>query len=85
MGEINYEYMCNEYTQEALNLCSINERFDNESLDIKIIREFYVKIASKLMILRDEVWRSEAGRNYNIAITELENSCMRAIKGVYSK
>ncbi len=49
------------------------------------MREFYVKIADNLINLRDDVWTTEAGRNYAIAITELENSCIRAVKWMYSK
>jgi len=47
--------MCDNYTQEALNLVSINERFDNESFDVKVMREFYIKIADTLIKNRDEV------------------------------
>ncbi|MHA1482474.1 MAG: hypothetical protein ACTSQA_03435 [Candidatus Heimdallarchaeaceae archaeon] len=76
--------MVSIYSTEALMLCSINDRFDNELLDVKIMREMYVKIADLLIKSRDTVGRGEAGRNYSIAITELENSCMRAIKGPFS-
>ena len=76
--------MKNTYVTEALMLCSINERFDNESSEVKTIRSMYVSIANELIFLREWVWRSEAWRNYSIAITDLENSCIRAVKWLYS-
>ena len=73
------------YSQEVLNLCSINERFEKEESAIQMIRLAYANIFKTLTFNRDEAGRSEAGRNFSIAITELENSCIRAIKGMYSK
>lgn len=84
MVEIDYGYMLTQYSKEALMLCSINESFDNESFEVKCTREMYVKIADKLIELRNSAGRSEAGRNYSIAITQIEDSCMRAIKGMYT-
>ncbi len=73
------------FSDEVKNLCSINERFDNEPTNVRWIRIAYGNIFESLTQLRDEVGRSEAGRNYAISITELENSCIRAIKALYSK
>lgn len=84
MVEIDYEYMLTQYSKEALMLCSINERFDNESFEVKCIREMYVKIADELIKLRNVAGRSEKSRNYSIAITQLEDSCMRAVKWLYT-
>ena len=85
MNEIDYEYMKEEYSEEMLNLCWISEMLDNEDLEIKTLRHSFVNIMQTLIEKRDKAGRSEAWRNYNIAITELENSCIRAIKGIYSK
>lgn len=74
-----------QFSGEVKNLCSINERFDNEPYNVKEVRVMYGDIFSVLTKKRDEAGRSEAGRNYSIAITELENSCIRAIKWLYSK
>lgn len=73
------------YSPEVLNLCSINERFEKEDSEVQKTRVDYAHIFQTLTIKRDEAGRSEAGRNFSIAITELENSCIRAIKGMYSK
>lgn len=73
-----------KFTWEVKNLCSINERFDTEADDVKVIRISYANIMELLISWREEFWRSEAGRNYSIAITELENSCIRAVKAFYS-
>lgn len=80
-----YTYKSLDFSEEVMILCSINERFDNEAPQIQVFRASYGNIMQKLTLLRDEAWRGEAGRNYSIAITELENSLMRAIKWYYSK
>ena len=72
------------YSPEVLNLCSINERFEKEQSEVQMIRVDYANIFQTLTLKRDEAGRSEAGRNFSISITELENSCIRAIKGIYS-
>lgn len=74
-----------DYSEEVLNLCSINERFENEPEEVQEMRLATAKLLEILVKKRDKVWRSEAGRNYSIAITEAENSLMRAVKGFYSK
>jgi len=86
MWERNYEYLKGIInSNEVLNLCWINERFDNEPQEVQEIRDIYSTVMSTICTARDKAWRSEAGRNYNIAITELENSCIRAVKWFYSK
>ena len=81
----SYESLLEVFSSEVLNLCSINERFENEDTEIQMTRLNYAYIFQTLTIKRDDVGRSEAGRNFSIAITELENSCIRAVKGFYSK
>jgi len=78
MWSITYKDLKGMYTSEVLQLCSINNRFDNEEEQVQEMRIAYVVIFQRLTQLRDDIWRSEAGRNYAIAITELENSCIRA-------
>lgn len=69
-----------------MELCGINERFDNESDLVKEIRVRYAEIADKLYDLRQGLERwNPAARHYSIAITDLEDSCMRAIKWLYTK
>lgn len=70
-----------EFTDEALNLVGF---WRDEQKEITELRIAYASIMQTLCNKRDEAWRSEAGRNFQIAITELENSCMRAVKGMYS-
>lgn len=81
---LDYKYMEETYSKEVLNLASVNKRFDVEFEQVRIIRDNYCKLFMHLTVARDNVWRSEAWRNYNIAITELENSCIRAVKWFYS-
>lgn len=71
-------------SEEAKLLCGINDRFENESVLVKSIRyDFWLKFTA-LLKHRDDAWRSEAGRNFSLAITHLEDACMRFIKGIYS-
>lgn len=69
---------------EAKLLCGINERFENEPIGIQKTRYNFAKLMNTLCLLRENAGRSEAWRNFSIAITELENSCIRAIKWLYS-
>ena len=85
MWEINFSDLQKMYSEEVLNLCSINERFDSEPEVVKDIRSSFANSFMILTELRDKAWRSEAWRNFAISITELENSCMRAVKWAYSK
>lgn len=79
--ELLYENF--DFTDEVKNLTSINERFNNEPEEVKRTRVDYAEIFRILTRLRDNTWRTEAWRNFAIAITELENSCIRAIKWLY--
>ena len=69
---------------EASTMCWINERFEKEAWDVKLTRFTYATLMDVLLTSRKEVWQSEAGRNLSIAITHLEDSCIRAIKAFYS-
>ena len=85
MWEIDYGYLQSIYTPEQLALCSINERYDKEAQEVKDIRYQAIILMFILTRARDEAGRSDAWRNYSIAITNLEDSCMRAVKWFYSK
>lgn len=77
-------YDLNLISEEAKNLAWINERFENESVLVQSIRyDFWLKFTA-LLKHRDDAWRSEAGRNFSLAITHLEDACMRFIKWIYS-
>jgi hypothetical protein len=65
---------------EAKLLCGINERFENENVQVQKIRYEFAKMMNRLCIQRESTGISEAGRNFSIAITDLENSCIRTIK-----
>ncbi len=65
-------------------LAGINERFENESVLVKSIRYDFWRNFTALLKHRDDAWRSEAGRNFALAITHLEDACIRFIKWVYS-
>lgn len=78
------EALKERYSPEVLNLCSINERFEQESPEVQMTRLNYADIFNLLTLKRDITGRSEAGRNFSIAITELENSCIRAVKWLYN-
>lgn len=69
---------------EAKLLCGINERFDNEPWNVQSVRYQFAKLMDRLCVQREKAGRSEAWRNFSIAITDLENACIRAIKWLYS-
>lgn len=52
--EITYNEMKELYSPEVLNLFSVNERFDNESYNIKELRIMYANIACNLIQARGE-------------------------------
>ena len=74
-----------DISEEVRNLAWINERFETEPVAVQDTRMQYVPIFINLCERRDRVGRSEAWRNFAIAITELENSCIRNVKALYSK
>ena len=68
------------YSPEVLNLCSINERFEKEDTEVQKTRVDYANIFQTLTLKRDEAGRSEAGRNFSIAITELRTLVFEQLK-----
>ncbi len=78
------DYDLSIISEEAKNLAGINDRFENESVLVQSIRyDFWLRFTA-LLKHRDDAWRSEAGRNFSLAITHLEDACIRFVKGVYS-
>jgi len=71
-------------TEETKNLVSyVKERFDNEPEAIQTLRTRFASIINDLVIERNSLERGEKSRNLQIAITHLEDACMRAIKAAY--
>lgn len=68
------------YSDEVRGLTSINDRFDNEPVPVREIRASYAAILKRLTDARDKVGRSPAGRDINIAITHVEDACIREVK-----
>lgn len=70
------------FSEEAKELASINERFDNEPEEVRQMRAVYATLFDKL------IWNKETqiewGRLFSVAITDLEKSCMCSIKGLYA-
>lgn len=73
-----------EVSEEAKYLCGINERFESESTEVQWLRFSFAKIATNLLVRQKNAGHSDAGRNLALAITHLEDSCMRTIKAMYS-
>lgn len=71
-------------SDEAKSLVSINDRFDNESDEVKLVRVQYWRIIQHHIQMRDEVGRSFSGRQINMAITFAEQACEKAIKAIYN-
>lgn len=84
MWEQNYEYCKNEFSEEVLHLTSINERFDNEPSIVRGVRVQYARLLTILTEQRDLAGRSNAWRDASLAITHLEDSCIRAVKSLYA-
>jgi len=73
-----------KFSDETKTLVWINDRYANEDDSVQKIRFDYWQIIQSLTEKRAEAWRSEAGRNYSLAITHAEDSCIRAVKAFYS-
>ena len=85
MLEITLIDQINSLSDESKLLVSIvSWRVENEPVAIQRIRYDYWKLMDFLCSHRIEAWRSEEWRNLSIAITHLEDSCIRAIKAYYS-
>ena len=71
-------------SEETLQLVSyVKERFENEPEAVQSLREEFAKLLDRLIQKRNSVERWEKSRNLQIAITHLEDACMRAIKAEY--
>jgi len=79
------QYKDLDFSDEVKSLASINESFDIEPDFVIRARLIYADLFIDLIKLRDSNWRSEAGRNFSIAITELENSLIRTVKWFYAQ
>ena len=77
-------YDLSEFSDEVKNLCWINERFENEDEWVKYMRYSFAQVAVNLIWRKQTAGHSEAGRHYSLAVTHLEDACIRAIKGLYS-
>lgn len=74
------------YSDEVKNLVSIVDgRFENEPKQVQEIRLLYAEVIDRLVHFRNLAGRSESGRNASLAITHAEDSCIRAVKALYSK
>ena len=76
--------MQKEYSDEIKHLTGINERFEQEPQEIKNIRTSYADFLELLIEMREQAGRSFAGRDVSIAITDLENACIRTVKASYA-
>lgn len=59
------------------------ERFENEPEEVQETRESFGILIDKLIKKRNAEERGEKSRNLQIAITNLEDACMRAVKALY--
>lgn len=76
----------NKFSDEVKLLISIVDwRRQNEPVNVQQMRNNYAEIMELLCKKRSEAGRSEVWRNLSIAITALEDSCIRAIKALYHK
>lgn len=78
-------YDLTEMSEEVKLLCWINDRFEAEPESVKLARLDFAEIAVHLISRKESAWRSEAGRNYALAITHLEDACIRTIKWLYTE
>ena len=71
-------------TEETKIMVSyVKERFANEPEAVQKLRRSFAILIDELIIERNELERGEKSRNIQIAITHLEDACMRAIKAAY--
>jgi len=72
-------------TEETKTLVSYNpDRYDNEPETVKELRKDFARLIDGLVLKRNSLDRWEATRNLQIAITHLEDACMRAVKAEYT-
>lgn len=85
MGEI---FEIDLLSQEVKTLCWINERFESEPYEVKKMRRETAKIMAVLCDEREKAFaspgRTEKWRNFSLAITHLEDACIRAVRWLCS-
>jgi len=72
-----------QIAEETKILVSYGERFSNEPEEVQKKRISYANMINELVVKRNELKRWEASRNLQIAISSLEDSCMRCVKAIY--
>ena len=70
-------------TETKILVSYIEERYKNEPAEVQDIRSSFAIIIDKLVNVRNKLERWEKSRNLQIAITHLEDGCMRAVKAAY--
>lgn len=81
----DYTEELKEMSDEAKQLVSINDRFDNEPEHVRSTRIMYGQLMDHHIMFRENVGRSFSGRQINMAITFLEQACEKAIKAFYNQ
>lgn len=76
-----YIYTASEETKTLVSYSE--ERFDKEPQLVRDTRNEFAIVIWRLIDERNKLERGEATRNLQIAITHLEDSCMRAVKAFY--
>ena len=71
-------------TEETKTLVSYSpERYDNEPESVQELRRDFASIIDSLVTQRNSLERGEKTRNLQVAITHLEDACMRAVKAMF--
>ena len=82
---IDYVKKSWDFSTEAQGIVWIRfPHFETEPGQVQALRYFFLEIAEHLIHVREESWRSEAGRLASIALTNLETSCMYAVKWLFA-
>lgn len=75
------------FSEETRKLVSINERFENESLDVQEVRVQFARAIENLLGYREACFQSGdkfAWRQVSMAITFAEQACEKAVKAIYA-
>jgi hypothetical protein len=72
------------YSEEVKILSQLRE-WNDEPIDVTLMRECFANIFQKLTSIRDSAWRGEKGKAANIAITQLRIARSIAIESIYLK
>lgn len=73
------------YSNEIRYLASINERFDNEPIQIQEMRLQFADLFGALIAIKTVAKSGDIVRDACIAITDLQKACMFAIKCTYEQ